>query len=133
MPPTTHSGLDEIGSRSVTPRTVTARRDDYVPPQRRRPPVKRNLIALVLGTLLALNVASIAAAKVSIVGLPNTDLIPDSGSSRTVIDAGSRLSARLRAIDAFFYPDTYGAESGPRILDVSCEILTADRCFGSGV
>jgi len=84
--------------------------------------VKRNLIALVLGTLLALNVASVGAAKVSIVGLPNTDLIPDSGSSRTVIDAGSKLSARLRAIDAMFYPDTFGAEGAWMIRDVNCQI-----------
>ena len=71
--------------------------------------MKRILIAAVLGTLLALSVASVAAAKVSIIGLPNADRYADSGSTRTVIDAGSRLSARLRAIDAMFYPDSFGA------------------------
>jgi hypothetical protein len=89
---------------------VTADRAAYVPSSRKEVPMKRILIALVLGTLLALNVASVAAARVSIIGLPNADVIPDSGSTRAVIETGSRLSARLRAIDAVFYPDSFGAE-----------------------
>src|SRR5436309_12980371 len=79
------------------------------PPQGRRPLVKRILIALVLGTLLALSVASDAAARVSIIGLPNMDRFADNGSTRTVIDAGARLSARLRAIYAMVYPESFGA------------------------
>lgn len=94
--------------------------------------MKRLLITLALGSLLALN-ASVAAAKVSIIGLPTIDLIPDGGSTRTVVDAGSKLSARLRAIDAVFYPDSFGAERGWQLPDVACDIVTADQCFGTGV
>jgi len=84
--------------------------------------VKGILIALVLGTLLALSVASVAAAKVSIIGLPNADRFADSGSTRTVIDAGSRLSARLRAIDAMFYPDSFGATGAWMVRDVDYQV-----------
>ncbi len=91
--------------------------------------MKKTLVALVLGTLLALSVASVAAAKVSIIGLPNTDLIPDSGSTRTVIDAGSKLSARLRAIDSVFYPDSFGAEGAWQMPNVEYLVAQADWYF----
>ena len=66
--------------------------------------MKRIVIALVLGSLLALSVASVAAAKQVIVGQLTGEIYADSASTLTVIDQGSRLSARLRAIDAVFYP-----------------------------
>ncbi len=84
--------------------------------------MKSILIALVLGTLLALSVASVAAAKVSITGLPNVDRFADNGSTRTVIDAGSRYNARLRAIDAMFYPDSFGATGTWMIRDVNYQV-----------
>jgi len=84
--------------------------------------VRRILIALVLGTLLALSVASDAAARVSIIGLPNMDRFADNGSTRTVIDAGSRLSARLRAIDAMLYPDSFGATGAWMMPDVNYQV-----------
>ena len=84
--------------------------------------MKRTLIALVLGTLLALSVASDAAAKVSIIGLPNFDRYPDVGSTRTVIDAGSRRQARLRVIDAMLYPDSLGATGAWMIRDVNYQV-----------
>ena len=84
--------------------------------------MKNLLIALILGTLLALSVASVAAAKVSIIGLPNADRYADSGSTRTVIEAGSRLSARLRAIDAMLYPDSFGATGAWMIRDVNYQV-----------
>jgi len=84
--------------------------------------VKSILIALVLGTLLALSVASVAAAKVSITGLPNVDRFADNGSTRTVIDAGSRYNARLRAIDAMFYPESFGATGAWMIRDVNYQV-----------
>ena len=66
--------------------------------------MKRIVIAGVLGSLLALSVASGAAAKQVIVGQLNGEVYPDSASTLTVIDQGSRLSAHLRAIDAVLYP-----------------------------
>jgi hypothetical protein len=84
--------------------------------------VKRILIGLVLGTLLALSVASDGAARVSITGLPNFDRDPDIGSTRTVIDAGSRQRAHLRAIDAMFYPDSLGATGAWMIRDVNYQV-----------
>ena len=66
--------------------------------------MKRILIALALGSLLALSVASVAAAKQVIVGQLTGEVYADSASTLTVIDQGSRLSARLRAIDAVLYP-----------------------------
>jgi hypothetical protein len=66
--------------------------------------VKRIIIALVLGSLLALSMASVAAAKVTGVGHPDAEIVPDSDFAPTVIEQGSRLSARLRAIDAVLYP-----------------------------
>ena len=66
--------------------------------------MKRTLIVLILGSLLALSVASVAAAKQVIVGQLNGEVYADSASTLTVISQGSRLSARLRAIDAVLYP-----------------------------
>ena len=66
--------------------------------------MKRIVIALVLGSLLALSMASAAAAKQVIVGQLTGEVYADSASTLTVIDQGSRLSARLRAIDAVLYP-----------------------------
>jgi hypothetical protein len=66
--------------------------------------VKRLLIALVLGSLLALSAASVTAAKVTGISHPDAEIIPDSEWAPTVIEQGSRLSARLRAIDAVLYP-----------------------------
>jgi hypothetical protein len=66
--------------------------------------VKRILIALVLGSLLALSAASVAAAKVTGIGHPDAEIVPDSDWAPAVIELGSRLSARLRAIDAVLYP-----------------------------
>jgi hypothetical protein len=94
--------------------------------------MKRIVIVLVLGSLLALSVASGAAAKQVIVGQLNGEVYPDSASTLTVIDQGSRLSARLRAIDAIFYPDSFGSELR-QMADVGCEAPTTDQCFGSGV
>ena len=94
--------------------------------------MKRILIALVLGSLLALNVASVAAAKVISLGQLNAELYPDAGSTRTVIDAGSRLSARLRAIDSVFYPDSFGAGDLWQMPDVDYQVAEyADDCSGS--
>lgn len=94
--------------------------------------MKRIVIAGVLGSLLALSVASGAAAKQVIVGQLNGEVYPGSASTLTVIDQGSRLSARLRAIDATFYPDSFGAELR-QTPDVGCQAPTTDQCFGSGV
>jgi len=93
--------------------------------------VKRILIALTLSSLLTLSGASLAAGK--IVGFPLLDAerYPDMGSMRTVVDAGSRVSARLRAIDAVFYPDSFGAER-VQLPDVGCDV-SADQCFGMAV
>jgi hypothetical protein len=66
--------------------------------------VKRVLIALVLGSLLLLSAASLAAAKVTGISHPDAEIIPDSEWAPSVIEQGSRLSARLRAIDAVLYP-----------------------------
>ncbi len=66
--------------------------------------MKRILIALVLGSLLALSAASVAAAKVTGIGHVDAEVIPAMEPTLTVIDQGSRLSARLRAIDAVLYP-----------------------------
>jgi len=66
--------------------------------------MKRILIVLVLGALLALSVASVAAAKQVIVGQLNGEVYAESASTLSVIAQGSRLSARLRAIDAVLYP-----------------------------
>lgn len=66
--------------------------------------MKRIVIALVLGSLLALSVASVAAAKQVIVGQLTGEVFAESASTLTVIAQGSRLSARLRAIDAVLYP-----------------------------
>ena len=80
--------------------------------------MKRFFIAPLLGSLLALGAVSLAA--------------PDATSTRTVIDTGSRLDTRLRAIDGVLFPDSFGAE--PRQMpDVGCEAPTTDQCFGSGV
>ena len=84
--------------------------------------MKRILIALVLGTLLALSVASDAAARVSIIGLPDVDRFADNGSTRTLIEAGTRLSARLRAIDAMLYPDSFGAAGAWMMPDVNYQV-----------
>ena len=84
--------------------------------------MKRILIALVVGTLLALSVASDAAAKVSIIGLPNFDRYPDAGSTRTVIDAGSRQRAHLRALDAMLYPDSLGTTGAWMIRDDNYQV-----------
>ena len=94
--------------------------------------MKRIVIVLVLGALLALSVASGAAAKQVIVGQLNSEVYPNSASMLTVIDQGSRLSAHLRMIDAIFYPDSFGAELR-QMPDVGCEAPTTDQCFGSGV
>jgi hypothetical protein len=94
--------------------------------------MKRIVIALVLGSLLTLSVASGAAAKQVIVGQLNGEVYADSASTLTVIDQGSRLSARLRKIDAVLYPDSVGAELR-QMPDVGCEAPTTDQCFGSGV
>jgi hypothetical protein len=73
--------------------------------------VTRILIALVLGSLLALSVASVAAAKVTGIGHPDAEIIADSEWAPTIIEQGSRLSARLRAIDAVLYAyEVYVAE-----------------------
>ena len=94
--------------------------------------MKRILIGLALGSLLALNVASVAAASIISLGQLDGVLYPDTQTSLTVIDTGSRQSARLRALDAVFYPDSFGTEGGWQMPDVGCD-LAADQCFGSGV
>jgi hypothetical protein len=91
--------------------------------------VKRILIALVLGSLLALSAASVAAAKVTGIGHVDAEVIPDSGLTLTVIDQGSRLSARLRAIDAVFYPDSFGAEGAWQMPDVNYLIADSDGYY----
>ncbi len=83
--------------------------------------MRRTLIAIVLGSLLALSVASVAAAKVS-VGHLNAELYPDTVSTRTVIDAGSRHLARLRALDAMLYPDSFGATGAWMMPDVNYQV-----------
>ena len=88
--------------------------------------MKRTLIALVLGSLLTLSVASVAVTKVISIGQLNAELYPDSGSARTGIDAGSRLSARLRAIDAVFYPDSFGAEGAWRMPKINPLVVDTD-------
>src|SRR5438093_11064514 len=97
------------------------------PPQGRRPLVKRILTALVLGTLLALSVASDAAARVSIIGLPDVDRFADNRSTRTLIEAGTRLRARLRAIDAMLYPDSFGATGACTMPDVNHRVAEGGR------
>lgn len=84
--------------------------------------MKRILIALVLGSLLALGVASVASAKVIGIGQLNGESYTDTVSTRTVIDAGSRQLARLRAIDATFYPDSFGATGAWMIPDVNYQV-----------
>jgi hypothetical protein len=93
--------------------------------------VKRALIALVLGSLLVLSSASVAAAKAISLGQLNAQLYPDTGSARTVIDE-TRSHARLRAIDMMFYPDSIGAERTSLLPDVGCDIAP-DQCFGTAV
>ena len=80
--------------------------------------MKRIFTALLLGSLLALGAVSLAA--------------PDSNSTRTAIDTGSRLDLRLRATDAVLFPDSFGAELR-QLPDVGCEAPTTDQCFGSGI
>jgi hypothetical protein len=80
--------------------------------------VKRFFIAPLLGSLLALGAVSLAA--------------PDTSSTRTVVDTGSRLDTRLRAIDGVLFPASFGAELR-QMPDVGCEAPTTDQCFGSGV
>lgn len=63
-----------------------------------------------------------ATARVISLGQLNAELYPDMGSTRTVIDAGSRLSARLRAIDAMFHPDSFGAERVWQMPDVNYQV-----------
>lgn len=94
--------------------------------------MKRTIIALVLGSLLALSFASVAAAKAIGLGQVNAELYPYSGSARTVIDNGSRSVARLRAIDAMFYPEFFGAERGRQLPDVGCDVAP-DQCFGVAI
>ena len=91
--------------------------------------MKRNVIALVLGSLLALSVASGAAAKQVIVGQLNGEVYPDSASTLTVIDQGSRLSARLRAIDAVLYPDSFGAEGAWQMPNVNYQVAETDGYY----
>lgn len=93
--------------------------------------MKRVLIALTLGSLLTLSGASVAAGRIISLGQLDAELYPDMGSTRTVVDAGSRLSARLRAIDAVLYPDSFGAER-MQLPDVGCDVA-ADQCFGMAV
>ena len=93
--------------------------------------MKRVLIALTLGSLLTLSGASLAVGKVVSLGQLDAELYPDMGSTSTVVDLGSRQSTRLRAIDAIFYPDSFGAERMP-LPDVGCDVA-ADQCFGVAV
>ena len=80
--------------------------------------MKRFFIAPLLGSVLALGAVALAA--------------PNTGSARAVVDAGSRLDMRLRAIDGVLFPDSFGAELR-QMPDVGCEAPTTDQCFGSGV
>ena len=80
--------------------------------------MKRFFIAPLLGSLLALGAVSLAA--------------PGTSSTRTVVDAGSRLDTHPRAIDGMFFPDSLGAELR-QMPDVGCEAPTTDQCLGSGV
>ena len=80
--------------------------------------MKRFITAPLLGSLLALSAIALAA--------------PDTSSARAVVDTGSRLDTRLRAIDRVFFPDSFGAER-QQMPDVGCEAPTTDQCFGSGV
>ena len=91
--------------------------------------MKRILIGLILGSVLALNLASLATAKVIDVGQLGSELYPGTDSSLTVIDTGSRQSARLRAIDAEFYPDTFGAENVWQMPNVEYQVAAADWTF----
>ncbi len=81
--------------------------------------MKRIVIGLILGSVLALNLASVAAARISDLSLP----------SLTVIDPGSQQSARLRAIDAEFYPDSFGAENVWQMPAVEYQVAAADWYF----
>jgi hypothetical protein len=80
------------------------------------------LVATVLGSLLSLSVGSVALARVIGIGQPSHEIYPDAGSTRTVIDAGSRYNTRLRAIDAMFYPDSFGATGAWMIRDVNYQV-----------
>lgn len=91
--------------------------------------MKRILIGLILGSVLALNLASLAAARISDLGLLDSEPYPDTPSSLTVIDTGSRQSARLRAIDAEFYPDSFGAENVWQMPAVEYQVAAADWYF----
>ena len=80
--------------------------------------MKRFFIAPLLGSLLALSAIALAA--------------PDTSSTRTAVDTGSRLDTRLRAVDEVLFPDSFGAELR-QMPDIGCEAPTTDQCFGSGV
>ena len=80
--------------------------------------MKRFITAPLLGSLLALSAIALAA--------------PDTSSARAVVNTGSRLDTRLRAIDGVLFPASFGAELR-QMPDVGCEAPTTDQCFGSGV
>lgn len=91
--------------------------------------MKRILIGLIFGSVLALNVASVAAARIVDLGQLDAELYPDTHTSRSVIDTRSDWSARLRAIDAVFYPDSYGAEDLWQMPNVEYLVAQADWYF----
>ena len=91
--------------------------------------MKRVLIALTLGSLLTLSGASLAVGKVISLGQLDAELYPDMGSTRTVVDVGSRWNARLRAIDAMFYPDSLGAADLWQMPNVEYMVAQADWYF----
>jgi hypothetical protein len=91
--------------------------------------VKRILIALVLGSLLALSASSIAAAKVADIGHPDAAIIPDSEWAPALIEQGSRLSARLLAIDAVLYPSEVEWMVCGTDIELALEIADSDGYY----
>ncbi len=87
------------------------------------------ILILILGSVLAFNLASLATATATDLGPLDPELYPDTDSSLTVIDTESRQSARLRAIDAEFYPDTFGAENVWQMPNVEYLVDRADWNF----
>lgn len=90
--------------------------------------MKRIIIALILGSVLVLNLVTVAAARIADVGRP--DAQPDTQTSLTVSDTReSTLSIRLRAIDAVLYPDSLGAEDLWQMPDAQYLVAQADWQF----
>jgi hypothetical protein len=92
--------------------------------------VKRIIIGLILGSLLALNAGSLAAARIVDLRQLDAELYPDTQVSLTVIDPGPRQSVRLRAIDAMFYPDSLGLDDRWQMPTIEYTVTLADWHVG---